>query len=449
MPCFSLRCTPTARRRVACGASSSRTRDGRQVVETYYESYNRRDIPALLDLFDPDVEYHDLAVYDEPFVGIDELSAYFDKIEKLVPRDIVFVVDAITTGDPDNVGVEWHVELESDNEGFVPLPFSRGVSFYKLRNGKIVSARDLVEPASKPGPAALGAISAIAPVIRKLGTRANPQNLRSRDGKDLVKAGAMYAFAVTYILLVLFSDALPGDPGIRVNAADLERILHESENFFYVNVWLKTVGLTPVPSIAEHPVDEGLFNLVSAWSLSFLPLMANDPKGQTVRFSTKRNLWTGIMFLTNFFAPWYMARRMVPDAYTSTPNDTDGTDGTDDPVPASLALDAIGTKVIAATSLVVGLVSLYWMVGARPELGGSLEQRWAFFVDQAQTNRVFWAFCLDAALYSVWQAWILKDMGAPGWQQRLPLFGTVGFLLSRTTESVGGGESRRKAQVSE
>ena len=431
------------------GAPDGNPIEARKVVEAYYDSYNRRDIPALLELFDRDVQYHDLAVYDQPFVGIDELKAYFRKIENLVPADIRFVVDDITSNDTDAVGVMWcvlsrcyspppphalahsrvvfdrslsrHVELLSDVEGFVTLPFSRGASFYKLKDGKIVYARDLVEPANKPGPAALGAISAIAPVIRKLGSKADPRNLSTPDGKSLITASALYVFAAMYVLLILFSDALPGDPGIRVDPSDLQRILHESYNFFYVNMALSEWGLSPVPNVAEHPVDEGLFNLVSAWSLTFLPLMVQDPKGNTIGFTSKRNQHIGVMFLTNFFMPWYMSRRLVPDPYTS------GGDREVDEAPASLKPGGIGCKAIAATSLFVGAFSLYWIVLGRPEY--SLTNRLEFFVQSATTNRVFWAFLLDAVLYTVWQSWLLKDMGAPTWQQRLPLFGTVAFLL--------------------
>ncbi len=334
------------------------------------------------------------------------------------------MVDDITGADKKKVGVIWHVELESDKEGFVALPFSRGCSFYELNdNGKIVYARDLVEPASKPGPAALGAISAIAPVIRKLGSKADPRNIRSKDGKDLFKAAGLYAFAATYVLVVLFSPIPPGSPGINVDPADLERILHESFNFFYVNIALSEIGLSPVPNIAENPVDEGIFNFVSAWSLTFLPLMANDPKGRSVGFKSKRNLWGGIMFLTNFFAPWYMARRLVPDRYTADPSKEI------DETPKSLELGGSGTTIIAATSLAVGLFSAFWMLAGRPEFG-SLEERSQFFVTMFRTNRVFWAFCLDALLYSVWQDWLLKDLGAKGWQRKLPFFGSVMFLLS-------------------
>jgi len=346
------------------------------------------------------------------------------KIEKLVPGDIQFVVDDITSQDPEKVGVMWHVELESEKEGFVPLPFSRGASFYRLnKQGKIVYARDLVEPSSKPGPAALGAISFIAPIVRKLGTKANPQNLRSKeDGKDLVKAAAMYAFAASYVLVVLFSQIPPGEPGIHPDPADLQRILHESYNFFYVNMALSDLGLSPVPNVPEHPVDEGIFNIIAAWSLTFLPLMANDPKGNTIGFKSKQIQWLGIMFLTNFFAPWYMGRRLIPKAFLNPEKEVDA-------APAWVELGGTASKGMAATALVVGIFSIFWIVAGRPEY--SLEERSQFFLESFTTNRVFWAFCLDAILYSLWQNWLLKDLGAATWQQRLPLFGSIAFLLSQ------------------
>ena len=44
-----------------------------------------------------------------------------------------------------------HVDLNGNE-----FPFSRGVSFYEVdASGKIVAARDLVEPAVKPGSSAL------------------------------------------------------------------------------------------------------------------------------------------------------------------------------------------------------------------------------------------------------------------------------------------------------
>jgi hypothetical protein len=78
---------------------------------------------------------------------------YFEKVRATVPPDIKFVVEDITDYDPRAVGVRWHVELDGNE-----FPFSRGASFYEVNaDGRIVRARDLVEPAIKPGSAALQA----------------------------------------------------------------------------------------------------------------------------------------------------------------------------------------------------------------------------------------------------------------------------------------------------
>jgi hypothetical protein len=57
-------------------------------------------------------------------------------------------IDDITDGgEGAAVGLTWHVELDG-----VPFPFGRGASFVRLsRAGRIVFARDIPEPSSKPG----------------------------------------------------------------------------------------------------------------------------------------------------------------------------------------------------------------------------------------------------------------------------------------------------------
>lgn len=343
-----------------------------------------------------------------------------------MPQDIKFVVDDITEGS-DRCGVMWHVELESEKDGLVELPFSRGASFYVVDTdrGQITFARDVVEPAVKPGSFALQGITAVAPLIRKLGKKANPANLVTPDGKNLVHAGLMFGFSATYILVVLLSDIPPGSPLYHTNVEDIERILHESFNFFYVNIFMDAVGLpTIVPNIAEHPVDEGIFNFINAWSLMFLPLMVSDPKGSSISWKQKLQLWIGVMFLTNVFMPFYMSQRLVPDLYTSSM--TENVDDTQSPT--SLHRGNIGSVGIGVLSCIVASVSIGWIVLGRPEY--SATERITFFVSQFTQDRVFWAFCLDALLYSVWQYWILSDLKAPFWQRSTPLFGLAAWLVT-------------------
>lgn len=61
----------------------------------------------------------------------------------------MFVIDEISVDAGDGcVGAYWHCETP---EG-AAFPFSRGLSFYKAdASGKLVFAREIPEPAAKPG----------------------------------------------------------------------------------------------------------------------------------------------------------------------------------------------------------------------------------------------------------------------------------------------------------
>ena len=58
------------------------------------------------------------------------------------------------------------------------------------------------------------------------------------------------------------------------------------------------LGIAPVPSISEHPVDEALFNVTIAWSLMLGPLMLLDPRASHIRTRTRWLLWSGTLVCT-------------------------------------------------------------------------------------------------------------------------------------------------------
>lgn len=388
-------------------------RTAKDVAMAYYTNYNNKNIPAVLELMAEDCVYEDL-IYQEPFRGRTEIAAYFDKIERLVPKDIKFVVEDITEGDPRKVGVRWHVELEGVAQ--FPFPFSRGVSFYEIdEDGRIKFARDIVEPTFKPGAAALQGISVVAPLVRRLGPAADPSNL----SKLPIAAGAMGAFYLGYISYVMLSTTAPGLPVWQTTPDTLQAVLNESYNFFYVNIGLAQLGLNPVPCIAEHPVSEALFNFVNAWSMMMWPVWLADPQGKGLDTNkTKLPLWIGTLFLTNVFLPIYMALRLLPSE--SSYRNSDNTAVTPQ-LPGY-------SPVFGGIAAVVGAVSIAWAVAARPEFGG-IAERVQYFNDMAGSDRVFWAFCVDSVLYSVWQAWLLGDTGAKAWQRYVPFFGMAAWLL--------------------
>lgn len=116
--------------------------------------------------------------------------------------------------------------------------------------------------------------------------------------------------------------------------------------------------------------------------------------------------------LTNiFFIPYLALRLSVPEPEPSRPAPP--------PPPYSPALGYLGA--------VVGAVSISWAFLGRPEFGG-LPERLQYFQESFQENRVFFAFCLDAALYSVWQAILMPQAEAK--YRFVPFAGLAAWLIS-------------------
>ncbi|KAI7845310.1 hypothetical protein COHA_001152 [Chlorella ohadii] len=415
------------------GAPSRQPRTAKQAALDFYEYYNTKQISRIVDeLIADDCEYEDL-VHQEAFVGKQAIGAYFAEVERMVPADVRFCVEDITDGDPRKVGVRWHVEITGEDGQPVEFPFSRGCSFYEVNEeGKIVFARDIVEPSIKPGDAALKGISLIAPLVRKLGPNANPAVLKTLP----IASGAMWAFYFGYIGYVMLSTTAPGLPVWQTPPDTWQAVLNESFNFFYVNIGLAELGLNPVPCVAEHPVSEGLFNAVNAWSLMWLPVMLADPLGR--RVPNRFPLWLGTQFLTNVFFPIYLAQRLRPDS----PEEQQqlAAQGAE-PVRLPAYAPAIGALAAA-----VGAFSLGWAALARPEMAGDLPERWQYLVALVSTSRVDWAFVVDSGLYAVWQAWLLGACGAAPAYRFVPFFGLAAWLITGPREGQEEPRARQEAR---
>ena len=291
-------------------------------------------------------------------------------------------------------------------------------------------------------------ISLVAPLVRRLGPAASPAAIARLP----LAAGAAWAFYAGYVGLVMLGTSAPGLPVWQTTPEALTSVLHESYNFFYVNILAAQWGLNPVPCIAEHPVSEALFNFVNAWGMMFLPAMLADPRGG--RVPNKLPLWVLTMLLTNVFLIPYMALRLAPDAAPeggSSSSGGSGGSGTSSSSGGGAAQqqeqqqqqrEAPGlpgySAALAAVAAAVGAVSLAWAVAARPEFGG-LSERWEWFQATLASDRVFWAFCVDACLYSVWQATLLGAAGAAPQFRFVPFAGMAAWLLAGRREEAGGG----------
>ncbi|KAL6744874.1 hypothetical protein V8C86DRAFT_3126050 [Haematococcus lacustris] len=424
---------------------------------SFYEAYNRGDLDTVASLMAEEVEYHDMCGQLGGGGGGGGGGRWSgargaEGVRRTVPSDLQFVVEDITQGDPRRVGLTWHVEI---GEGTV-FPFSRGCSFYTLDDsGRILKvaikgalasrgqggggqgaaggeARDLVEGAFKPGAGALQALAAVAPLIRRLGARADPRSLTRLP----LAAAATWAFYAAYTAYIMLGTAAPGLPAWQTPPEVLQEVMNESLNFFYVNILLDQLGITLVPSVPSHPVSEGLFNAVAAWGLLFLPLMLTEQRCRKV--GNTWAWWSGIMFLTNVFFIPFLALRAAPStgptpSLPPPPASTGGLAGREGGEGLGQGAGGEGegegvypawSKGVGGLALGVGLLSVWWALWGRPELD--------YFHATFTTNRVFYAFVVDAALYSVWQAWLLSAVpSASAAHKYIPFFGLVAHLLQR------------------
>mmetsp|Transcript_36915 Transcript_36915/g.104172 ORF Transcript_36915/g.104172 Transcript_36915/m.104172 type:complete len:437 (-) Transcript_36915:93-1403(-) len=134
------------------------------VVRQCFDCFNRRDLAAMMELYAPDGVYHNLA-YESPAVGRKRTGEFIRGFTESLPDDVVFVIDDITSGLSDSVGVIWHMEISD-----VEIPMGKGISFYKLNSqGQIAYARECPEHFAKLAFAAPPMLSLAAPLLRGIG----------------------------------------------------------------------------------------------------------------------------------------------------------------------------------------------------------------------------------------------------------------------------------------
>lgn len=138
--------------------------------------------------------------------------------------------------------------------------------------------------------------------------------------------------------------------------------------------------------------------------------------------------------------PIYLAQRLKP----GSPEEEAAAAAAAEEEPPSLPAYA---PAIGGVAALVGAVSIGWALAARPDIGGSLSQRWDYFSFLLSTSRVDWAFAVDSCLYAVWQAWLMGACGAPATYRFTPFFGLAAWLLAGgPREGEGAEESEEEEQ---
>lgn len=351
------------RQEIRLRASSSS--EGAQRVREYFEAWNARDMQKAVSCFAEDCSYDDTQ-YADAFVGRESLSKHLYRVAKCLPESFRFVLDDVADGG-DRIGVRWHVESEGK-----PLPFTRGSSFYVIEDGLIASGFDVPEPAPlKPGDSGLRLLSFASDLIKQ------PQRLL-----PLICWGL-------YVQQVFFGHNLPGPDATSLDPATWIEVKDLSLNF-----WLVGPFLFPDNFPVVHPVLEGLFNIVLAWSALFAGFLADQREPRDTGFF---KVLVGMQLLTNAFFLPYLATRPSEEDLTETQQQL-----------KLSAIEQVGeSPVLPLLLCAVFFASVSWALFGRPELFGA--DRFDTFKELASTDRLTSSFIVDITSYSLFQAWLVPD----------------------------------------
>ena len=419
--------------------------DAETVVRGMYDAINRRDVAAALEFVDDDILYEDFN-FPTPFRGKAAVKKLFEESCDGIPDDMLFIVDECTDGGGVSVGMTWYVELEGE-----PFPNARGASFYRINpeTGKLVYARDVVEPPAKLGDVSFSIIRAVAPLVKQqlraqrekrgdvstssveTDTAAPASAAAPAASGDLVGAAALYALGAAYWFVLLLSppgwQGLPGEPAWAVAPDTLAEVIAESTDFFFVLPLLNKFGVNLLGAApAVHPVTLGVFNFAEAFIFMLLPPLLMDRRGRDL---PTVKVWSVAMFLTNAAMLPFMAKRTatpVPESW-----EADKASATDGPAELTRGEKGLLSRAFGASGLAVGLLSVWWAAAADPAVGGDLTQRTAFLGELMTSDRVSLAFVVDIAFFSAWQAYLIGELDeqAPAACKYVPFWGLAAWLL--------------------
>lgn len=357
--------------------------------EKYFAAWNERDMVKACSVFSDDCQYDDTA-FSAPFVGKEDLENHLKICADCFPSTFQFSLDDQIVGKSGDIFVQWHVE----NDG-KELPFTRGCSFYNIRDGKIVKGTDFVEP----------------PVLK---TGSITLNLRTALSKVAEEPARLIPFATwaAYMYVVFFSDWFYGLPATALEQRTWEEVRDLSLNFFLVSPILH-LPFAPV----VHPMLEGVFNLLLSWAALFAGFLSDDrPKKPNVL--PMLPMVAGMQFLTSAFLLPYLVTR--------------STESGDEPVyieDLPQAAQVTESRLLAPFLGAVGSGSIAWGILARADQFGDWSERLASFGELLSIDRVGSSFLVDLAIFAAFQGWFVDDDAKRrGMEQNSPLINLAKFV---------------------
>ncbi|KAL0793221.1 hypothetical protein Bca101_064598 [Brassica carinata] len=238
----------------------------------------------------------------------------------------------------------------------------------------------------------------------------------------------LWSAEAVYILWLFLLPYAPGDPVWAISSETVNSLLGLSLNFFFILPLTNSVGIHFLEAPVLHPMAEGLFNFVIAWTLMFAPLLYTDRKRNRYK-SSLDVLWGLMMFLTNTFLIPYMAIRL---------NDADPVDK---PSKRSQLGEAMtkGAPIVGLTGVTVCLVSTLWSLYGRADgVFGGITERWQYLIGYLGSERLAYAFIWDICLYTVFQPWLIGEnlqnvkkskVELVSYLRFVPVLGLLSYLL--------------------
>ena len=363
-------------------------------VNSYFESWNKRDMISAVSVFADDCEYED-TLYPDVFKSKVALEKHLINVASALPSSFLFIIDNLSVAeDKLTVGVQWHLE----SEGKV-LPFTRGASMYVFNaEGYIIKGFDVPEPVIKSGSISLQILKSAKTIIQE------PQRLFA--------VGAW----VFYVWYVFLSDVAPGPNALTLDPKTWNEVFHLSFNYLLISpVFLPSI--TPV----EHPWLESLFNVVLLYATLFFGFVTDGkPNNIPILSSTTSKTYSnptttdaavtptesegnamvptliGMQLLTNAFLLPYLITRPKP----TTPTITSPLTGIE---------KAGESKLLPGIVFGFSMLCVYWLLEGRADVYGSLQERYESFKTLISTDRLSFSFLVDILYFSVFQGWLMDD----------------------------------------
>ncbi|CAI9103706.1 OLC1v1002241C1 [Oldenlandia corymbosa var. corymbosa] len=211
----------------------------------------------------------------------------------------------------------------------------------------------------------------------------SPVTEMDHNVRKLLQASLWTAEAV-YILWLFLLRYAPGDPVWAISSETIHSLIGASLNLFFVLPFLNAVGFRFLEAPVLHPMSDGLFNFVIAWTLLFVPLLYTD---------RRRNSYKA------FLIP-YMAIRLNKDDETVTTRRTS-------PL-GSVMIN--GASFVGLIGAAVCLLSVLWAIYGRADGDfGDVAKRLDFLVNLLGFERLAYAIIWDICLYPIFQPWLIGE----------------------------------------